>query len=148
MLYVIRSKPSDFVRNVGDAILIYPLPASDYIFLEGNRKSIAFLTKAHNAVFYGSVKEGQIGLLIVYSLVLSTGFGAYLAVRWIRRKPGDAAYATTVMFIWFTIIYVTAVVNLFEIEENNRIRFMIEPYLMLMLGVIFDRFRRYCLKKT
>jgi len=100
----------------------------------------------YNALFYGSLKEEHMGLLIIYSLVLSIGYGAYLAVRWIRNRPMDFAYAGTVIFVWITIIYVTVVVNLFENQENNRMRFLIEPYVWIMLGIIFDGIRKRCVR--
>jgi hypothetical protein len=88
-----------------------------------------------------------VGLLIICSLALSIGYGAYLAVRWIRNGPEDVAYAGTVMFVWLTIIHIAAVVNLFENQENNRMRFITEPYVMVMLGVVIDQIRRRCLKR-
>ena len=42
------------------------------------------------------------------------------------------------MFVRLTIIYIAAVVNLFENQENNRMRFITEPYVMVMLGVVID----------
>lgn len=147
-IYVIKSKPHEFLRTVRDAFLLYLVPASDYVFVETNRNRIPLLIGLYNAVFYGSLKRGEIGLLIVYSLGLSIAYGAYLAVRWIRNKPRDFAYSATVMFIWLTIICVTVVVGLFERIENNRMRFITEPYVLVMLGVIIDRIRRRCLKRS
>jgi hypothetical protein len=73
--------------------------------------------------------------------VLSIGYGAYLAGRWIRNRPEDVSYAATVIFVWLTISYVTVVVNLFENQENNRMRFIIEPYVLIILGIIFEGIR-------
>ena len=138
VIRVISSRPGDFVKNCLDGFAVYLTPATDYLFLGPNRDRMSFLVTAYNAVFYGSLKRECIGLLLVYSLVLSIGYGAYLAVRWIRNRPEDASYAATVIFIWLTIGYVTVVVNLFENQENNRMRFIIEPYVWIMLGIIFD----------
>ena len=145
-LYIIKSKPYKFAWNVLDAFWVYIVPASDYLFLGQNRQRISFLVTKYNALLCGSLKEGQIGLLIALSLGLSIGYGFYLAVRWLKEKPGDVAYAATVMFVWLTIIYLTIVVNLFEREENNRIRFTIEPYVVIMLGIMIDKFRRILFK--
>ncbi len=146
VIRVISSRPRDFVKNCLDGFAVYLTPASDYEFLGPNRDQIPFLVTAYNAVFYGSLKRECIGLLIVYSLVLSIAYGAYLAVRWIRNRPGDVSYAATVIFVWLTIIYVTVVVNLFENQENNRMRFIIEPYVWIMLGIILDRIRKSCVR--
>ena len=144
-IYAIKSKPYEFLWTVRDAFLLYLVPASDYQFVETNRNRIPLLIGLYNAVFYGSLKKGEIGLLIVYSLGLSIAYGAYLAVRWIRKKPRNFVYTATVMFVWLTIICVTVVVGLFERIENNRMRFITEPYVLVMVGVILDRIRRYCL---
>ncbi|MGO9122474.1 MAG: hypothetical protein ACLQPD_33275 [Desulfomonilaceae bacterium] len=139
---VIKSRPGDFVKNCLNGFAVYLTPATDYLFLGPNRDHISFLVTAYNAVFYGSLKRECIGLLIVYSLVLSIGYGAYLAGRWIRNRPEDVSYAATVIFVWLTISYVTAVVNLFENQENNRMRFIIEPYTLIILGIIFEGIRK------
>ncbi len=139
---VIRSRPGDFVKNCLNGFAVYLTPATDYLFLGPNRDQMSFLVTAYNAVFYGSLKRECIGLLIVYSLVLSIGYGAYLASRWIRNRPEDVSYAATLIFIWLTIGYVTVVVNLFENQENNRMRFIIEPYILIILGIIFEGIRK------
>jgi len=135
---VIKSRPGDFVKNCLNGFSVYLTPATDYEFLGPNRDPIRFLVTTYNALFYGSLKAEHMGLLIIYSLVLSIGYGAYLAVRWIRNRSANLPYAATVIFIWLTIGYVTVVVNLFENQENNRMRFIIEPYVWIMLGIIFD----------
>jgi hypothetical protein len=142
---VIKSKPYEFLQTIRDAFLLYLVPASDYVFVEANRNRIPFPVGVYNAIFYGSLKKGEIGLLIVYGLALSIGYGAYLAVSWIRRRPDDPAYAATMVFVWLTIICVTLVVSLFERIENNRMRFITEPYVMIILGIIVDGIRRRCL---
>ncbi len=143
---VIESRPLDFVKNCVHAFAVYVIPAGDYPFLGRNRDRTSFLVTAYNALFYGSLKEDNMGLLIIYGLALSIGYGCYLAVRWIRDRPADVAYAATVMFVWLTVIYVTAVVNLFESQENNRMRFITEPYVWIMLGIIFDGIRKRCVR--
>ena len=144
-IYAIKSKPYEFLQTVRDAFSLYLVPASDYQFVESNRNRIPLPILIYNAIFYGSLKQGEIGLLIVYCLALSIGYGSYLAGRWMRKRPEHPAYAATVMFVWLTIICVTVVVGLFERIENNRMRFIIEPYVLIMLGVIIHRIRRYCL---
>jgi hypothetical protein len=146
VIRLISSKPREFIENCLSGFAVFLTPASDYEFLGPNRDQIRFLVTAYNAVFYGSLKRECIGLLIVYSLVLSIAYGSYLAGRWIRNRPDDASYAATVIFIWLTISYVTVVVNLFENQENNRMRFIIEPYVWIMLGIIFDGIRKCCVR--
>lgn len=54
----------------------------------------------------------------------------------------------TFLYIIFNIFYVTLIGNFFEIGENNRFRFMIDPFYMILLGLLISKihiliFNRY-----
>jgi len=147
-IYVIKSKPYDLMRSVLRSFAVYLLPATDYPYVAENCGRISFVVTAYNTVFSGCLTNRRvrwfkcIGWLIAVSLGLSIGYGSYLALRWLRNRPKDGAFAGTVTFICLTIIYVTVVTTFLEAYENNRMRFIIEPYVLIMLAVFFENIRR------
>jgi hypothetical protein len=44
--------------------------------------------------------------------------------------------------MWITIVYVTGVANLTEIWENNRVRFIVDPYAWVIFGVFVQHVLR------
>ena len=56
-------------------------------------------------------------------------------------SPAEFVSGKPVAIIGYEIVE-----NLFENQENNRMRFVIEPYVWLMLGILFDGIRKYCVR--
>ena len=72
-----------------------------------------------------------------------TFYGLRLIIKAFLQKPVDWPFAGTVLFLCFNIIYVALVGNCFEVGENNRFRFEIDPFLLILLGLFLtDVFRR------
>jgi hypothetical protein len=72
----------------------------------------------------------RISLTIVAATLATVLAGALAAWRIARRRvrPNDAALAV----IGFTVLTVTLVGNVFEIGENNRFRFVVEPITLVV----------------
>jgi hypothetical protein len=80
-------------------------------------------------------------LLAAYGAVGLLGARALLQAR--ARGELAAPEATTLAFILFTAVYVTAVGILFEVGENNRFRYLAEPLVFAALaGLVARRLRR------
>jgi len=52
------------------------------------------------------------------------------------RKRHAVAFAATLAFLWFTILYVCVFTNLIELGENNRFRFEVEPLRLIVRTVM------------
>jgi len=78
-------------------------------------------------------------VVIVYSfLLLRQAF---------RRRPISFPYALTLLFIWLNLLYVTIVGNAFELGENNRFRFIVDPFFLILLGLAMKhRFKKSATK--
>jgi hypothetical protein len=66
-------------------------------------------------------------LALLIGMPLLMMYGCYLAIR--SRNP-------VLLFMAFTIVYVTALSIIVELAETNRYRFEIDPFLIAFLGLI------------
>jgi hypothetical protein len=138
-LRILRRYPLRYVQRTATALLLYlqPGPNSvhflvDYDFDRVHRYR-DFLTRY---VFLGGRVERPIRmleprpnlLLFVFPLLLSVG--AFCLVR------GSGAPRALHAYMLVTVLWVTAVSNLVEIGENDRMRWEIEPFLAIWAGCL------------
>jgi len=160
-VHVIVSRPAAYLRGVVSACAIYCRPPSDNPFLEVNREPIRPLVRLYDAVFYGRLLERphpasvdgdrirhyatqlmNLGLWIPIVCPLLVVYGL-LAVR-NGFANHDRPRALTMLFVWVTIVYVTVAGNLLEAGENNRFRFLVEPFYLVFLALLIqDLARRF-----
>ena len=72
------------------------------------------------------------GLLGSYKAVLSSQIPSFF------RKSMDSSFILTVMFIWLNVIYVTSVANFIEVGENMRYRFLVDPFYLILFGLLLN----------
>jgi hypothetical protein len=81
----------------------------------------------------------RLSITIIVATLATFVLGFRGVVRLARRRtrvdPVDVALAT----IGFTVLTVTVIGNLFEIGENNRFRFMVEPITLVVLAWLIQR---------
>ena len=65
--------------------------------------------------------------------------GAGLVLVSFRSDETDAAYALTLLFMWGNIVYVALIGNACEIYENNRFRFLVQPFVFIIIGLLVAR---------
>ncbi len=151
-LATIRACPGLYLANVGRAVAHYALPATDHWFLRRNRAVLAGWDRA-----FALVPEGAVGTLLdgrretplprhspawlarhaaygwmallAAALLLAARRGLR-ALRGAARRPQAALY----LFVALTIGWVTLAGNLFELRENHRFRFMVDPLVWGTVG--------------
>jgi hypothetical protein len=143
-IYVLKSHPEAYLLGLLGSFYIYSLPSSDYSFLEGNRKHIQLLDRFYNIVFCGQLDRNRknvlsMGLFLIIGYFIAIIYGLRLTLKALSRKHRDLPFALTVLFLWINIVYVTLVGNSIEIGENNRFRFMIDPFFLIILGLFIQR---------
>ena len=143
--YVLIHYPAIYLSSVAEAFMIYGVPASSYSFLGENRAKLKPVDRAFNTVLYGQfiyedpITDSRVffntGLFImaIYLLLLVYSFIWLKRQNW--REDDGGNKAIVVGFIWLTALYVTVVANVFELGENNRFRFMTDPFFFLLLGI-------------
>ena len=136
-LTVISADPFHYLRSVGMSLTVYTRSTSDVPFLYRNLNKIKSWDTIYNRLFYGQMRSlsdwkpggvftltestGMVIMILIPLLILYGAGSLFINFRSNRGK------AIIIGFILFNIIYVTVVGNMFEIFENNRFRFTIEP---------------------
>lgn len=159
---VLRSYPVAYLRSALIAWFAYFLPASDMHSFDQARQAIKGFDRVFNAVVYGQFlrAESRKDLRAIkasggtLSLVLYTGTFLMIAIplivlwtaaqflpRW--RSRWTPAQLSVMAFMLFTILFVTAVSNAFSSFENNRYRFALDPYFVILFGAAIAALRRH-----
>jgi hypothetical protein len=154
-LALLQHYPVVYLRSVEAAWFSYFLPAGDFPFFDLNRPRIHKLDRVWNLIFFGQFKEAsdrkELRRLAAHggrsSLVLFTGiflmiglpalwwWGLYYLASGVRNKTMDRPRAILIGFLLANIAYVTAIANLLSSFENNRYRFPLDAFYVVMLGI-------------
>jgi hypothetical protein len=154
-LALLRNYPVVYLRSMEVAWFSYFLPPGDFPFFDLNRPRIHKLDRVWNFVFFGQFKEAsdrkELRRLAAHgaraSLVLFTGiflmiglpalwlWGLYYVVSGVRNKTMDRPQAMLIGFLLANIAYVTAIANLLSSFENNRYRFPLDAFYVVLLGI-------------
>ncbi|MCX5770063.1 MAG: hypothetical protein NTZ09_07305 [Candidatus Hydrogenedentes bacterium] len=143
-LYVIRARPKLFLCTTAWAGLTYfspmPLTAPRLQWLV---KAYDLLTLKINVPVSRLIP--QLGasrhvpyLSLLIGMPLLMAYGGWLGL-WSRRHT--TAQRAALLFMAFTVIYVTGLSILVELAETNRYRFEIDPFLVAFLGLALTRKR-------
>jgi hypothetical protein len=156
----IRSNPRRYAHLYYASLRFYWIPSSDYSFVEENRKQVAELDEFVNRYLYWQpdryqakafVLPGRPGVLdyapshdemawgIVLMYLATFGVAPWVAWRAVRRPHEDSVTTVTLLFLSLTTVYVTLVSNAFEIGENNRFRFEVDPAVWVVVAVLVTR---------
>ena len=158
-LALLRNYPVVYLRSVEAAWFSYFLPAGDFPFFDLNRPKIHRIDRFWNIVFFGQFKEasdrkelrrlaarGEGASLVLYTGVfLMIGlpslwlWSTYYLVTGVRRKTLDPPAAILIGFLLLNITYVTAIANFLSSFENNRYRFPLDAFYVILLGVALSR---------
>lgn len=80
----------------------------------------------------------QIGFVILVVIPLLFFFGFRLIKRAFVAQPRNLPYLLTLSFIWTTIIYVTVTSNFLELGENQRFRFSVDSFWVILLALFIQ----------
>jgi hypothetical protein len=154
-----RAEPVATARAVVGSMQIWSESSSQYAFVYDNRLKIDGADTVYRQVFLLDVPydppvktnagwwiplgtpggRWRFSITIIVATLATFVLGFRGVVRLARRRTGvdpvDVALAT----IGFTVLTVTVIGNLFEIGENNRFRFMVEPITLVVLAWLIQR---------
>jgi hypothetical protein len=142
-LYLLLLRPHYYGRSLLQAIYIYFHSASDFDLTTANRDQIMTLDTWWNRLFYGQWQSNEtsadrnvnmsavhVGWWIVVSFIGAImGSAHFLWRQW--RQPVTPR-TLLVIFMLFNILFVSITGNTLDIGENNRFRFVIDPFLMIL----------------
>ncbi len=126
---VMLAAPSAYGRGLLRAGRRFLSPASDYGPLARNRRTIATLESVYNGLFHFELPGlGAVGWMVI-ALPGLTLFGLLRGFRrWRMGEPGGAG----LLVLSATVVWVGWGGCAFAVGENNRFRFLIEPYLLVL----------------
>jgi len=142
-------RPSYYLQSVTQAVYIYFHSASDFDFISGNRNYIAAFDLAWNRLFYGQWKNDETSAerlssmsmehvawwIVISFMGVSVGSIVFL---WKNRNQLTEPENLLVLFMIYNIFFVSLVGNLMDIGENNRFRFTIDPFILILV-VFFSK---------
>lgn len=142
----LRHYPLRALESQIDSWENYCQTTSTYMFLQVNRAKIPFMDKLYErGVYFQFTRPKKLNkrpgtffsffqpidyrpfspMIALLFLVAAVWLPWRAWILW--RDPETRSIATTLIFIWLNVMYVSCIGNLLEIGENNRFRFMIEP---------------------
>jgi hypothetical protein len=153
-LTLIRRDPARYLNSMANGWLLFTLPPSEYSFLERNRERLSSWDEIWNTAIYGvasafrtdvvapdlndreylqyRVSYFWVGLTLV-SLVLAI----YRGLKDISR--GEPGHGLCLLYLALTFLYASVAGNALDYRENNRMRFMIEPMIAVLIVWTLDR---------
>jgi hypothetical protein len=155
-LALAKDHPGSYLNAVITALGIYFRPASDHAWLHDSRGRdgdgrIVTVERAFNLVMFGQLSNlswfrgerearpsaiAAMGLMLLVGLPLVFGYGVWRLHVGIRGCGVSRPHTALLGFVLLNIAYVTTVSNLFEVGENNRFRFAIDPLIVGLLGLL------------
>ena len=164
-LYIANSRavvlhyPVAFARSVAIAWFTYFLPTSEMHYFDKSRLNIARFERAFNIIVFGQLRHAadRKDLRAIkasgntLSLVLYTGIFPMLLlpvlVIWgsaqcllpSRRLRWRREQLAALVFMLFTILFVTALSNSISTFENNRYRFPLDGFYLALAGLVITR---------
>jgi hypothetical protein len=63
----------------------------------------------------------------------------FLLFKGLTGRVKERPFLLALFFIWLNIIYVTVTGNQLEVGENNRFRFLVDPFYLILLGIFLTR---------
>jgi hypothetical protein len=166
-LFIIRHYPKVYVRSVVIAWFAYFLPTGDFSFFDLNLPRIRGIERFFDIVFFGQFKQASgkelrqlhaqgTGLLLVMytGIFLLIGlpalviFGTWFLYRGVRKRTLDTPQGVLLGFMLYNIAYITAVVNFLSTFENNRYRFPLDGYFVVIAALALDQIRRKFIRRA
>jgi hypothetical protein len=158
-LALLRNYPVVYLRSVEVAWFSYFLPSGDFPFFDLNRPKIHAVDRFWNIVFFGQFKEANdrkelrrlsargagtslalyTGTFLMIGLPALCLWCAYYLATGLRHGSLDRPAVILLAFLLWNIVYVTAIANFLSSFENNRYRFPLDGFYVILLGVALSK---------
>jgi hypothetical protein len=165
-LYIIRHYPKAYVRSIAIAWFTYFLPADDFLFFDPNRVHIRKIERFFDIIFFGQFKQApgkilrglyeqgaSISLLLYTGVFLLIGLPAvficsvWFLYRDFHLRSLDLPRELVIGFILFNIVYITLISNFFGSFENNRYRFPIDGFYVILAALALQHVKQKLLSR-
>ncbi len=148
--------PKVYLKSLPRKFFVYFLPSSEFWYFRKNSNygHIQGLNRFYDIIFYGrffrynTCRRDKENIVLYYakklirtSFFLLIGYlvlgfyGLRFILYSLSKKITDMPSFLTILFLFINIIYVTLTSNLLSIFDNQRYRFMIDPFILVLLGL-------------
>lgn len=140
----IRVRPDLYLSSVTQGLVVYFHSSSDYALFKD--KPALQLEHWWERVFYGQLSSYNgdysnrwskspvyVGWWLVVMYVAAAIYGLRLATS---RTRSNRVLAGVAAFMTFTLLYFTLTVNFLDLGENNRFRFALDPFALVLFGML------------
>jgi hypothetical protein len=161
-LAILRHYPRAYLRSIEISWFTYFLPTGDFPFFDLNRPRIWPIDRFFNVVFFGQWRDAsdrkelraiegggnKLGLILYTGTFLMIGLpllwagGICYLIYGVRKRTLDRATASLLGFLLFNITYLTAIANFLSSFENNRYRFQVDGFFLILFGIAVEQIRR------
>lgn len=153
-LTVIRRRPAVYFEAVKQASALYFEPVERWLFAANhNNRHIARYSRAYDALVLGQLTTsgdtrvpvvGRVWPIAWFELVATAAALAYATVAALQKmkrrgaSPDWPARLVVLLYCAGTYVYYSIASNLVELGENNRMRYGIQPAMIVMLALALD----------
>jgi len=142
-LYTIRIKPALYLRAVVQSSYIFFHSSSDFELIREIRSPIQTFDLWWNRLFYGqwlndeppTGRVNEISLLhIGWWIVVAFIVGIAGSIKFIWKRPDKLLDPDGILvsFMLLNVLFVTVVGNTMELGENNRFRYVVDAFILLL----------------
>jgi hypothetical protein len=162
-LSLLHNYPVVYLRSVAIAWFAYFLPPTDFAFFDLNGPRIRGIERFFDIVFFGQFRQTtdrrELRQIKSPAVVLYTGvflliglpalfiFGVVFVYRGVRRGTLDAPRALVIGFMLFIIAYCSAVANFLSSVENNRYRFPVDGFFVILAALALTQLWQKIIRK-
>jgi hypothetical protein len=130
-LIAMRTFPAFYARRVAAGLSIFLQPGPVSLPNKIDRAQIMELAALPNRLFlcgvFGRGDSPNLFFLVFAAAVVFGGLRVW-------RSPPDFTVRPVLAYVTVTVLWATAAVNLLEMGENDRLRFEIDPLVLVLLG--------------
>jgi len=147
---VIRNYPDIYLfRSLRGSFGLYFTPCNRWFDIWGeapeygaNVSALGPILTVFNTLFCGDFPgdRANVGWFIVVIYLATVGYWVYRLIREVPHMRQNAPFFTVILFMFMTVLYVTFVGNLFELGENMRFRYNVDPLVLTLFGLMLVDF--------
>jgi hypothetical protein len=129
---LIRLRPGAYARATlkGTGLYLRPFHGEGYV----DQSKIRGYTTVFDRFILLQIRPGQLAWTILLAYVAALLYGLRLIYGLLRRRLEPTASAVTLAYAWLTVAYVTTVLSFTQNLENGRIRFFLDPLVVVLLS--------------
>jgi 4-amino-4-deoxy-L-arabinose transferase-like glycosyltransferase len=137
-LWLVRHRPGAYLGGVARALYNFTKPPGEIRHGTRNRRQVEGLLQVTDTLLYGALPgafhlRGEARTLYLFPLLLLPALCLYGIHR--ARREDDPAHRALLLYLLLTLAYVATVGNLFEVWENGRFRFYVDPFFAVLAAL-------------